>query len=44
MDVTVEQFKHESWRSMIGMGVGYLGLLLLVTVVLFLVPFFVFAL
>ncbi|MFP4530911.1 MAG: hypothetical protein ACLFNC_06440 [Halodesulfurarchaeum sp.] len=41
MDLTVDQFKHDSWRSILGMGIGYVGLLALVLVVLFIIPFLI---
>lgn len=41
MDLAVDQFEHESWRSMLGMGVGYAALLTLILVVLFVVPFLI---
>ena len=41
MNVTVDQFKHESWLSMIGMAIGYGAMLALVLVLFFIVPFLV---
>lgn len=41
MELTVDQFKHESWLSIIGMGIGYVGMLALILVVLFIIPFLI---
>lgn len=44
MELNVDQFEHAAWQSFVGMVVGYVGLLALVLVVLFLVPFLIVAL
>jgi len=41
MNLSVEEFKHESWRSIIGVGVGYAAMLALLLVGLFIIPFLV---
>jgi hypothetical protein len=41
MDLAVDQFEHESWRSILGMGVGYVALLAVILLVLFVVPFLI---
>ncbi|MFB6085962.1 MAG: hypothetical protein ABEJ84_04025 [Halodesulfurarchaeum sp.] len=41
MDLTVDQFTHDSWLSIVGMGIGYVGILALVLVVLFVIPFLI---
>ncbi|AOW80164.1 hypothetical protein HTSR_0980 [Halodesulfurarchaeum formicicum] len=44
MELSADQFKHESWVSMIGMGAGYVAILALILVVLFLIPYAVMVL
>lgn len=41
MELNVDQFTHESWQSMIGMVVGYVGMMAFITVAIFLIPFLV---
>ena len=42
MDRTLGQFRHPSWLSALGTGIGYLLIIALLTVVLFLVPYAIF--
>lgn len=42
MAVELDQFRHQAWQTVVGMGIGYLILLVGVTVALFLVPYLVF--
>jgi hypothetical protein len=41
MDLNVDQFRHASWQSVFGMVAGYAGMLALVLLVLFVVPFLI---
>jgi hypothetical protein len=42
MELSADQFTHGSWRSMLGMGAGYVVLLTLILVVLFIIPYIAF--
>ena len=44
MKTALNQFDHPSWFSVVGVGVGYLLILVLMTIALFVVPWIVFAL
>ncbi|MHC3437227.1 hypothetical protein ACYJ1Y_03795 [Natrialbaceae archaeon A-gly3] len=43
MTVDLEQFDHPSWLTAVGTGVGYLLILAVMTVLLFIVPWVLFA-
>ena len=44
MAVDLSQFDHPSWRAIVGTGVGYLLILVVMTVILFLIPWLLFVL
>jgi uncharacterized membrane protein YtjA (UPF0391 family) len=39
---TLQQFDHDAWRALAGTAVGYLGILTVMFVVLFVLPLVVF--
>ncbi|WP_254862554.1 hypothetical protein [Halovivax gelatinilyticus] len=42
MAVDIDQFRHPSWLSAIGAGLGYVLIIALLTVLLFVVPYLLF--
>ncbi len=44
MAVDLGQFDHPSWMTIVGTGVGYLLILVVMTVLLFLIPWLLFVL
>lgn len=42
MAVDLEEFDHPAWLTAVGTGIGYLLILVVLTVALFLVPWLVF--
>lgn len=44
MAVDLSEFDHPAWLTAVGTGVGYLLILVLLTVLLFLIPWQIFAL
>lgn len=44
MAVELSEFEHPAWLTAIGTGIGYLIILAIMTVVLFALPWLVFAL
>ncbi|SEW00872.1 hypothetical protein [Natrinema salifodinae] len=43
MAVDLSEFEHPSWRTAAGTGIGYLLILAVLTVALFVVPWLVFS-
>ena len=43
MAVDVSEFDHPAWLALAGTGIGYLLILAVLTVALFIVPYLVFA-
>lgn len=43
MTIDVDQFDHPAWKSLVGAGIGYLVILAVMTVALFVVPWLVFS-
>lgn len=42
MAVDIDEFRHPAWLTAAGMGIGYLLILAVLTVALFIVPWLVF--
>ena len=43
MAVDLDEFKHPAWLTAVGTGIGYLLILAVLTVALFIVPWLIFA-